>query len=134
MKNVPADLMRQIPPLEAHTPAPVYTMLRFRQWDDVLREPAPPADLRFSTGIWRYARGVAFATTGRAADAARERDTGFAVRELETAVELKDGLTYDEPPAWFAPVRHRVGALLLAAGRPGDAERGEWRAASAAAA
>ena len=30
---------------------------------------------------------------------------------------------YDEPPTWHLPVRHNLGAVLLKAGRPADAER-----------
>jgi tetratricopeptide (TPR) repeat protein len=39
------------------------------------------------------------------------------------AVELQDALSYDEPPPWFYPVRESLGAALLAAGRPANAER-----------
>jgi tetratricopeptide (TPR) repeat protein len=46
-----------------------------------------------------------------------------AVRRLEEAVKTEDGLRYDEPPDWYVPVRHALGAALLAAGRPADAEK-----------
>ena len=39
------------------------------------------------------------------------------------AVRLEDGLLYDEPPTWELPVRPYLGAALLAANRPADAER-----------
>jgi tetratricopeptide (TPR) repeat protein len=45
-----------------------------------------------------------------------------AVRALEAAVELEAGLSYDEPEPWPIPVRQHLGAVLLEAGRPGDAE------------
>ena len=35
---------------------------------------------------------------------------------------MEDALPYTEPPAWYQPVRHLLGAALLAAGRPADAE------------
>lgn len=41
---------------------------------------------------------------------------------LERAVRLEDGLRYNEPPDWYFPVRHYLGAMLLDAGRPGEAE------------
>ena len=38
------------------------------------------------------------------------------------AVERQDALVYDEPPAWYYPVRESLGAALLRAGKPADAE------------
>ena len=46
-----------------------------------------------------------------------------AIAHVQRAAELEDALTYGEPPEWTIPVRHDLGAVLLAAGRPADAER-----------
>lgn len=46
-----------------------------------------------------------------------------AVGHYEEAMRLEDALLYDEPPTWELPVRPYLGAALLAAGRPADAER-----------
>jgi tetratricopeptide (TPR) repeat protein len=45
-----------------------------------------------------------------------------AVRVLEEAVALEDGLRYDEPEPLPFSARHWLGALLLEQGRPGEAE------------
>ena len=45
-----------------------------------------------------------------------------AFAALRRGVELEDALIYDEPPGWMLPVRHSLGALLMAAGRPAEAE------------
>jgi tetratricopeptide (TPR) repeat protein len=42
---------------------------------------------------------------------------------LRGAVTREDALRYDEPPDWPHPVRHALGATLLKAGRPAEAER-----------
>ena len=47
-------------------------------------------------------------------------DTAFAL--LRRAVELDDGLPYDEPWGWMQPARHALGALLLERGRHAEAE------------
>src|SRR5262249_32407618 len=39
------------------------------------------------------------------------------------AVEIEDGVAYDEPPAWYLPVRESLGGALLRQGRFADAER-----------
>ena len=41
-----------------------------------------------------------------------------AIAQLERAVLLQDGLMYNEPPDWYFPIRHYLGAVLLEAGSP----------------
>lgn len=50
-------------------------------------------------------------------------DPATAVTHLEEAVRREDALTYGEPPEWTVPPRQDLGAALLTAGRPRDAER-----------
>jgi hypothetical protein len=47
-------------------------------------------------------------------------DAAFA--HLRTAIDLEDGLPYDEPWGWMQPTRHAYGALLLEQGRVTEAE------------
>jgi tetratricopeptide (TPR) repeat protein len=58
-------------------------------------------------------------------DAARGRHDA-AVAHLDRALRLESGLQYNEPPAWYYPVRHTLGAVLLEAGRPVEAEIVYW--------
>jgi len=46
-----------------------------------------------------------------------------AVPHWRRAVEMQDKLTYDEPPAWYYPLRESLGAALLRAGDATEAER-----------
>ena len=55
--------------------------------------------------------------------AAREGRTQEAVTHLRNAAAGEDELTYDEPPPWYLPIRQRLGAVLLEAGRPVAAEK-----------
>jgi tetratricopeptide (TPR) repeat protein len=43
--------------------------------------------------------------------------------ELREAIRREDQLRYSEPPDWIHPVRHALGATLLAAGRAVEAEK-----------
>lgn len=52
----------------------------------------------------------------------RRGDLGTAVARLREAVKREDALKYDEPPDVTVPSRHALGAVLLAAGRPQEAE------------
>jgi len=143
---------------------PLDVMVRFGMWDTILAEPQPPKNARFWTGMWRYARGMAYAHTDRTAAAreelavlggiledpttpqtlvgftnartlltiarevlagelrSRDGKVELALAHLEQAVRLEDSLRYNEPPAWFTPTRHYLGAALLRAGRPLEAE------------
>lgn len=54
--------------------------------------------------------------------AAANKNTKVAVAELRKAIAIEDGLIYGEPPDWFYPARQNLGAILLEAGRPRQAE------------
>jgi len=163
-EKVPYEVVKQVPPFEYFSPTLLYTLARFSRWDDILREPAPPKDLRYTTGIWHYTRGLAYAGKGKLDSAAVERDslvaieaatpgeqmlnlnpakpvlaiaiahlsgemaakqgrTDEAASQLKKAIAGEDELTYAEPPEWYLPMRQRLGAVLLQANRPVQAEK-----------
>lgn len=51
------------------------------------------------------------------------RDEARAIELLKKAVEMEDSLAYDEPPAWFLPVRETLGGALLLNRNFTEAER-----------
>ena len=51
-----------------------------------------------------------------------ENKTDSAVRYFEKAVASQDALPYTEPPFWYYPTRQSLGAALLLADRPAEAE------------
>ncbi len=53
---------------------------------------------------------------------AKEDKFDEAVPKLRDAVAHEDKLVYDEPPDWIQPSRHTLGAVLMRAGRPAEAE------------
>jgi tetratricopeptide (TPR) repeat protein len=55
--------------------------------------------------------------------AARAGRLEESIALLREGAHLQDALRYDEPPDWIQPVRHTLGAVLLRAGRPADAEK-----------
>ena len=163
--RVDPGMMQSVGALQHYAMTPLRVMVRFGMWDEILAEPAPPGDLAYPTGTWRFVRGMALARTGRIDEAdlelaelrsiltsgaldgvdiwslnsagsllavgervltgeidAARGDTDAAVGALAEGIELEDALTYDEPPPWFLPVRHILGAVLLDAGRDAEAE------------
>ncbi len=55
--------------------------------------------------------------------AAKRGDFAKAIAHLKKAVAHEDHLTYDEPPPWYTPARHNLGAVLLEAGRAAQAQK-----------
>jgi tetratricopeptide (TPR) repeat protein len=58
--------------------------------------------------------------------AAARGDYAAAIARLEEAVRLDDALVYTEPAEWHSPPRLALGAILLEAGRPDQAETVYW--------
>jgi len=52
--------------------APLYAMVRFGKWQDILREQMPLAGLFYSRGVYHYARTIAFSRLGDEMSAMRE--------------------------------------------------------------
>ncbi|MBL0713653.1 MAG: hypothetical protein JJV98_08120, partial [Desulfosarcina sp.] len=168
--RIPEGAWREVPLLHQFVVAPLLAYTRFGEWETILKEPRPPEDSLFWTGIWHYARGLTYTAEGRleAADKERDRLRAIAAQEslegyrvtfsrngakaiLEIASEvlagelaarrgdydeavarlhrgalLEDNLIYNEPPDWHVPVRQSLGAVLLNAGRPAEAESVYW--------
>lgn len=77
-KNVAAmvdpQMMREpgMGTLQHFSVVPFLTMIRFGQWDEILATPQPEADLKYPTGVWHYARGLAFNAQGEIVKAQQE--------------------------------------------------------------
>ncbi|ADE14693.1 Tetratricopeptide TPR_4 [Nitrosococcus halophilus Nc 4] len=163
--SVPEETYPTFPQLEEFRPMPLYALVRFGKWAEILREPKPAAPLQYTGGMWHWARGMAFTKLGQLDSAAQEYEqlieigqtpamaqlvfwsassgstlleiaahilagelagvrgqTGEMIAQFKEAVGIQDNLRYIEPPAWYYPVRHHLGAALLEAGRAAEAE------------
>ncbi len=162
-----APAVKMMPPLEPFVAIPIAVNVRFHRWNDILQIPQPDPSMKVVTTFWHFARGMAFAATGKMKEAEAERqtvvevenntpadaifampfnnktrdvlkiadnvlgariavaksDNDSAIRMLQEAVAVQDGLNYGEPPDWFFPVRESLGAVLLRAGKPDEAEK-----------
>lgn len=162
------ETLKAVPLLAGFRVVPYYALTRFGKWDEMLREPEPPAISVYMQGVWHYARGTAFLgkgqtdsaeqefaklkdlmadkaldqplfspNTGRAILsiaqevlagelAAAKKNYDEAVAHLERAVRLEDALVYTEPAEFHYPPRLALGAILLEAKRPAEAETVYW--------
>jgi len=55
--------------------------------------------------------------------AALKKEYDSAITLLQEAIAIEDELRYNEPPDWFFPVRHNLGAILLQTGKAPEAEQ-----------
>ena len=53
---------------------------------------------------------------------ARRQRYDEAIRLFEEAIKMEEALPFSEPPLWPLSVRHHLGAVLLLADRPSEAE------------
>lgn len=162
------DTLKAVPLLAGFRVVPYYALTRFGKWDEMLREPEPPAISAYLTGMWHYARGTAFLGKGQISAAEQElgklketltdkslgqplfspntgsmvlsiasevldgeiaaskKDYDRSVAHLERAVRLEDALVYTEPAEFHYPPRQALGAVLLEANRPAEAETIYW--------
>jgi len=162
------ETLKAVPLLAGFRVVPYYALTRFGKWDEMLREPEPPATSAYLRGMWHYARGTAFLGKGQTDSADQElakldeimadksldqplfspntgrqvlsiarevlageitaakKNYDSAIAHLERAVRLEDALVYTEPAEFHYPPRHALGAVLVEANRPAEAETVYW--------
>lgn len=69
-----------------------FTLARFEKWDEVLKAPPPPDGFAYLDGARHFARGMAYARTGRVDEAARELE---GLREAAGDETLKEVRIFD---------------------------------------
>jgi tetratricopeptide (TPR) repeat protein len=52
----------------------------------------------------------------------RKGDSNAAIAHFRQAMAIEDAALYFEPPKWYHPIRHSLGAVLLKAGKNAEAE------------
>lgn len=164
LNSIPPEVVEQSAALvDPYMAIEYQALIRFGQWEQMLKLPAPPESLPITTAMWRFCRATALAAQGKISDAEAEQklfqqaadaipeetygainpaheimdvarhtlagEIAFQKGDIDTAVEeLRKGvveeteLLYMEPPEWIQPVRHSLGAILVAAERWKEAE------------
>lgn len=80
-----------------------------------------PGDSGFGLNEWKTIMRIGSLVLGGKIASARGDDSAAATL-LREAVRLQDGLAYNETPDWYYPVRESLGAALIRAGKPTEAE------------
>jgi tetratricopeptide (TPR) repeat protein len=91
--------VKAMPMLEGFLPTPIVVLFAFERWDDLLKLPAPDSSFLITNAVWHSLRGVAFANTGKTAEAEKEQG---AFRELTAKI----------PPDTMYDMLNKTGAVF----------------------
>jgi tetratricopeptide (TPR) repeat protein len=92
---------------------------------EILADPALDEQVTFSVNTGKAVLRIAPEVIA-AEIAATRGEWDKATLHLDRAIRYEDALIYQEPADWHAPVRQTLGAVLLEAGRPDEAEAVFW--------
>src|SRR5438093_9222887 len=65
--------VKAMPMLEGFLPTPIVVLFAFEHWNDLLKLPAPDPSFVTTNAVWHSLRGIAFANTGKTAEAENEQ-------------------------------------------------------------
>jgi tetratricopeptide (TPR) repeat protein len=69
-----APMVKHMPMMEGFSITPIYVLVRFNRWDDILQLPQASSDLPLTGLSLTFARGMAYAAKGDVLHAKRERE------------------------------------------------------------
>lgn len=95
-----APMLHDMPMAEVYVPVPMFVLVRFRRWDEVLTLTAPNPRLAVTTAYWHFARGVAFAAKNQIAMAEAERGI-LETAQKETPADLEFSFFYNKAESFL---------------------------------
>jgi tetratricopeptide (TPR) repeat protein len=98
---------------ELYLPTPLYSLIRFERWNELLHEPPPPKGFRLMDGMWRLGRGLAQVSTGRLPGAEGEH---YALANLTKQIK-RDRSQEEKVAQTLLKIAERLLSGKIAAGR-----------------
>ena len=83
-----SPMLHDMPVAEVYAPYPIFILVRFHRWDDVLKLPSPNTSLAMTTAFWHFARGAAFAAKHQIEMAEAEKKV-LATAQKQTPADLE---------------------------------------------
>jgi len=94
-KQAAAELAAHVTPMlhgmaiaEVYAPTPIFVLVRFHRWDEILKLAPPDPGLAMTTAFWHFGRGAAFVAKGQIPAAEAERKILETARK-ETPADLE---------------------------------------------
>jgi tetratricopeptide (TPR) repeat protein len=120
--------VQKMPMAEFFLPTSTFVLLRFHHWDDILKIPAPDARWTTTTGLWHFARGMAFAAKGNLQNAEAERAEVVAI-DSKTPPEAEFSGYFNKAHYFLQIAEHMLDARMAAARGDRKAAIEHWKEA-----
>jgi tetratricopeptide (TPR) repeat protein len=109
-----APMLHDMPMAETYVPYPIFMLVRFHRWNDVLTLPAPNAGMAMTNAFWHFARGSAFAGKGQIASAEAERQI-LATTRRETPADVEFSFYFNKAQSFLDLAENILDAWIAAA-------------------
>lgn len=76
-----APYFQEMPNLEYYIPTPLFVLLRYHRWQEILNQPPPDKKMQNAYLLWHFARGMAFAAQNNLTQALEEQKNFLDGRE-----------------------------------------------------
>ncbi len=113
-------MVHDMPVAEVYVPTPIFVLVRFHRWDEVLKVPPPNPKLAMTTAFWHFARGSALAAKGQIEMAEAERRILETARK-ETPADLEFSFFFNKAQTFLDLAESILDARIAAA--KGDHEQ-----------
>jgi tetratricopeptide (TPR) repeat protein len=111
-----APMLHDMPMAETYVPYPIFMLVRFHRWDDVLTLPAPNPGMAMTNAFWHFARGSAFAAKRQIANAEAERQI-LATARKETPADVEFSFYFNKAQSFLDLAENILDARIAAAKR-----------------
>jgi tetratricopeptide (TPR) repeat protein len=108
-----APMLHDMPMAETYVPYPIFMLVRFHRWDDVLTLSAPNPGMAMTNAFWHFARGSAFAAKGQIANAEAERQI-LATAHKETPADVEFSFYFNKAQSFLDLAENIVDARIAA--------------------
>ena len=115
-----APMLHDMPVAEMYAPYPIFVLVRFHRWNEVLKLPSPDPSLSMTRAFWHFARGSAFAAKKEVAMAESERT--ILETEREQTPPDREFSTYSNKAQTFLDLALAILDARIATARGKDEE------------
>ena len=109
-----APMLHDMPMAETYVPYPIFMLVRFHRWDDVLTLPAPNPGMAMTNAFWHFARGSAFAAKDQIANAEAERQI-LATARKETPADVEFSFYFNKAQSFLDLAENILDGRIAAA-------------------
>jgi tetratricopeptide (TPR) repeat protein len=107
-------MLHDMPIAEVYAPYPIFVLVRFHRWDEILNLPPPRRSLSMTTAFWHFARGSAFAIKNQVAKAEAER-TILETARIQTSADREFSFFFNKAQTFLDLAENVLDARIAAA-------------------